>query len=181
MDRRDLLKYFGIGSTITPVLNGAPLIEAAAELISVPNVKPGLVDSFPDGHQPSPLWFDRLQWNPYELIWLKFWQIQNNPPWSINGGVGTLHHLLGRTPTQAEKSAAAAVLQWFGTNCGHCFVTETLEACGYRLGWSSESAGNREIKAIQRAGVWPGSPAVAPFAVERYGRKIILRAPERAL
>ena len=40
INRRDLLKYFGIGSTIVPVLGGVPKIEAPARLISEPEIEP---------------------------------------------------------------------------------------------------------------------------------------------
>lgn len=38
--RRDLLKYFGAGATIVPVLAGVPNIEAPAKLIEEPRIQP---------------------------------------------------------------------------------------------------------------------------------------------
>jgi hypothetical protein len=40
MNRRDLMKYFGIGATIVPVIGGVPEIRAPAKLIVVPQVNP---------------------------------------------------------------------------------------------------------------------------------------------
>lgn len=38
-NRRDFLKYFGIGASIIPVVNGMPNPEAEAKLIAVPQVE----------------------------------------------------------------------------------------------------------------------------------------------
>jgi len=132
MNRRELLQFFGIGATITPMVCGAPVVQAAAKLLAVPNVEILKASSFPNGHAPE-LFADRLKWNPYEAIWLYMWQIENNPPWSVNFGMGTLEHILGRVPTDAEKAACAGIMQWFGTNCGHCFIEEALRVSGYRV------------------------------------------------
>ena len=40
MDRRDLLKRFGIGAIIAPVIGGVAVREATATLIEVPKIKP---------------------------------------------------------------------------------------------------------------------------------------------
>ncbi len=182
MDRRDLLKYFGIGTTIIPMADGAPIIQAAAELISVPELKPTLVDKFPDGHEPEH-WRDRLEWNPFEVIWLKMWQIENNPSRGINYGIGPLEHCLKRTPTSEEKAAVAvaAIMQWFGSNCGHGFLHATLRTCGYRVQWDDSLPGCNELRAIQSAGIWPNSPFVPPFTIERFGRKIHISQPVRSV
>jgi hypothetical protein len=37
--RRDLLKFFGVGATVIPVIGGAPEPDAAARLIEVPKVE----------------------------------------------------------------------------------------------------------------------------------------------
>ncbi len=148
MNRRDLLKYFGIGTTITPVVGGNPLIEAAAQLLAVPDIKPVLAKEFPDGHAPAHFQ-ERLAWNPYEVIWLRFWQIENDPLHSV----GPLEHILRREPTDAEKAAVAGVVQWFGTNCGHSFIEETLRATGYRLVFDQDERA-RAIKQLQHHNVW---------------------------
>ena len=83
-------------------------------------------------HEPNELYCHRLKWNLYERIWLRCWEIENNPPAFINGGVGPLEHCIGREPTPGEREAVASVIQWFGSNCGRCFVEATLEAQGYR-------------------------------------------------
>ena len=40
MDRRDILKRFGIGAIIVPVIGGAAVTSSAVELIEVPKVRP---------------------------------------------------------------------------------------------------------------------------------------------
>ena len=151
MNRRDLLKFFGIGATITPVANGAPIVEAAAKLLTVPEIAPVVLASeFPDGHESSERYRNRLKWNPYENIWLKCWQIENNPPSFLNYGIGPLEHTLGRPATLNEKRAVASVMQWLGTNCGHAFVAQVLEASGYKLQYDYD----HPIKKLQSANVW---------------------------
>jgi len=39
-NRRDLLKMFGIGATIIPLIGGVPEVSAPAELIAMPEIKP---------------------------------------------------------------------------------------------------------------------------------------------
>jgi len=39
-NRRDLLKFFGVGATIVPVLGGVPKIEAPARLIEEARIQP---------------------------------------------------------------------------------------------------------------------------------------------
>lgn len=54
MDRRELLKYFSVGTTIVPVVNGCARVEATSKLIEVPNVEqampamPGMVAAWED-------------------------------------------------------------------------------------------------------------------------------------
>ncbi len=38
--RRELLKYFGIGTVIVPLVSGAPDVRTPAKLISEPDIKP---------------------------------------------------------------------------------------------------------------------------------------------
>jgi len=38
--RRDLLKFFGVGTAIVPLIGGVPKTEAPAELIAVPEIQP---------------------------------------------------------------------------------------------------------------------------------------------
>jgi hypothetical protein len=176
--RRDLLKYFGIGATITPVIGGQPLIEAASKLLAIPQLDTLTTDSaFPRGHQGINF-LDRLKWNPYEAIWLYFWQIENNPPWGINHGIGPLEHILGRDATEEERRAVAGLMQWFGSNCGHAFIIETLEACGYRVTYDRENAQSKQINALQHANVWQ-LPPTYPIRVRHRGRTVELRYGER--
>lgn len=170
MNRRDLLQFFGIGTVVTPVLNGTPIIQASAELLTVPNVK--MVDQYPCGHAPKH-YAERLKWNPYEAIWLHSWQAENNPPWNINGGMGPLENVLQREPTEAEKAAVAGLIQWFGTNRGHSFIEETLRACGYRVEYDRDNPHTKAVKDLQYGNVWVKS--AESVEIVRRGRTMTLR------
>lgn len=51
MNRRGLLKFFGIGATVVPIIDGMPKVEAAANLIEVPTIKPlEVAKSLPDAN-----------------------------------------------------------------------------------------------------------------------------------
>jgi hypothetical protein len=176
INRRKLLQFFGIGTVITPILNGNPIVEAAAKLLAVPEVNPLIVaDDFPAGHIGE-YWEDRTRWNPYEAIWLRFWQLENNPPSCINYGIGPLEHCLKREPTPAEKAAVAAIIQWFGSNCGHCFVEETLNACGFRVSWDRTLPHTEAVNKLQYGNVWE-RPGECPqeVTINRRGRNVVLR------
>lgn len=87
-----------------------------------------------------------------ERAFAEAWAKENTPePW-LNGGVGTLDHLLCVEPTgrgahggliqemkrikdlkQEEATAAATVIQWLGTNVGFCFLQQALNNCGYQV------------------------------------------------
>lgn len=171
INRRNLLQMFGIGATITPMAGGVPVIEAAAKLLAVPQVEILQAKEFPNGHGPA-LWADRLKWNPYEAIWLYMWQIENNPPSCVNYGIGVLEHLLGRAPTEDEKQVGAAIMQWFGTNCGHAFIMEALQAAGYNLTHTDSDLSER-VRRLQRANIWHETPP-APVRIKYRGREIDL-------
>lgn len=166
LNRRSLMKWFSVGaaSTVVP--------EVHARLIEVPGVQ--LVSRFPDGHKPTHF-LDRLKWNPFEAIWLKFWQIENNPSWS--SGPGPLWHILQRDPTPEDKAVAAGVIMWLGTNCGHCFLEETLRASGYKITYDESLPLAKEIKQVQYGSVWPAQPN-AEVTIMRRGRLITLRSGE---
>ena len=176
LSRRTLLQFFGIGATITPVVGGAPVVDAAAKLLAVPSVEPLIlpVAEFPNGHDPSDLFRNRVQWNPYEALWLAFWQVENNPSPAVNYGIGVLEHLLGREPSAEDKRVAAAIMQWFGTNCGHVFIEEVLQAGGYQLSWKD----NPRLKSMSRlrhGNVWPGAPMGDSVTIQYRGYDIELR------
>ena len=172
LDRRELLRFFGIGATITPVLGGKPIVERAAKLLAEPSIAPVLVDSFPKGHDPQHF-KERLKWNPYEEIWLRMWQIENNPGPGLNGGIGPLEHILKREPTAAEKAAVAGVIMWFGSNCGHGFIDESLRACGFRVNFDEKLPQSREIRNLQHVNIW-GKEKTPQVHFVRHGRKFQL-------
>jgi hypothetical protein len=47
MDRRDFMKYFGIGSTIVPLVAGMPKMDAGATLIEVPKAEIEVAQTIP--------------------------------------------------------------------------------------------------------------------------------------
>ena len=52
MNRRDLLKYFGIGASVIPIVGGMPVPGAEAKLIAVPRVEPvALAENHPANDQ----------------------------------------------------------------------------------------------------------------------------------
>jgi hypothetical protein len=65
-----------------------------------------------------------------ERIFLRRWRAENKGVSGINGGRGILEIILSEDNTVAEltqrdATVAATVIQWFGTNCGRCFLEET--------------------------------------------------------
>lgn len=76
-----------------------------------------------------------------EQVLAEEWQKTNNPPSFLNGGIGTLEWLLCtdekqrlvRELTPEEATAVASAIQWLGTNCGWCWLEDTVEKCGYRI------------------------------------------------
>lgn len=147
------------------------MAEARAKLLEVPTVEIIPARRFPDGHGPA-LWKDRLKWNPYEAIWLYMWQIENNPPSYLNHGLGVLEHLLGHEPTDAEKAVGAAIMQWFGTNCGHGFIQQALEVAGYQVRYA-ETEDSLRIRNMQNANIFD-KPPVDPVRIKYRGRTIEL-------
>lgn len=75
------------------------------------------------------------------------WEKEAEPNPGINSGLGTLQGLLidrsgpgifGRHRviawvTKREAMIVATIMQWLGTNCGFCWLEETLKKAGYRL------------------------------------------------
>jgi len=171
MNRRELLQMFGIGATITPVVDGAPLVAVAAKLLAIPSIDIVPAKEFPNGHGPA-LWADRMKWNPYEAIWLYMWQIENNPSCGVNYGIGVLEHLLGREPTADERQVGAAIMQWFGTNCGHAFIVEALEVAGFKITYRNTDLSER-VRKLQRANIWQETPP-DPVRIKYRGREIEL-------
>ena len=69
--------------------------------------------------------------NDAERIYAERWKKENERRPAINSGFTALEHILlpdgQRVPgrvTQRDAVVAASVIQWLGTNCGHCFVMQ---------------------------------------------------------
>lgn len=115
MDRRDLLKRFGVGAIIAPIIGGVVERSASAELIEIPKVKPfelfskipgpvllnrvvsaQVVLEFRDG---PPRTFSLDKWpygdgealiNDRMAIEIEFFRVQNNSP-QTEHKTGRLH------------------------------------------------------------------------------------------
>lgn len=84
--------------------------------------------------------FDRINYRPKgserpyvneERVFFEQWDDANvQRPW-LNSGRDILFCLMGREPTKEERTAAATVIQWLGTNIGRCWLHETLGKAGY--------------------------------------------------
>lgn len=61
------------------------------------------------------------------------WEKDQHPPYFVNGGIGTLAHILKRQPTREEMVVAASVVQWLGTNCGRWFLRDAAQDAGWRF------------------------------------------------
>lgn len=86
-----------------------------------------------------------------ELVFASAWEAENDTrPYHRGGrsGVGVLRNLLNPRQTahrhwpdqyraprvgSRERRAAATVIQWLGSNVGFAWLTEVIEALGYRL------------------------------------------------
>lgn len=90
---------------------------------------------------------ERCDHNPREKAFRDHWLKENEPCPGVNAGWGILQDLFinhDRTkpiyrPKYLEKmqprdrAIVATVIQWLGTNCGWCFLEETLKKCGYTI------------------------------------------------
>jgi len=86
-----------------------------------------------------------------EKIFYKQWKKENKQLRWLNFGQGILQDLFaitGNNPfnfmrggligwkliiNRRDRYIVATVMQWLGTNCGWCWLEETLRKCGYRL------------------------------------------------
>ncbi len=132
INRRELMKFFGAGATITPLVAGEPIYRATARLIEIPHIE---IVSPNEADMPR-LWADRLTSNPFERLWLARWR-KEQANYSI------LEHLLDRSPTEDERAVVAGLMQWFGTNCGLGFLHGTFRAEGYYLASSDQFKNDR--------------------------------------
>jgi len=74
---------------------------------------------------------NRLNYNRVDLenAFHTKWLEENLPRAGLNSGGGILQDLMTHHKievTDRERKIVASVVQWFGTNCGSCFLEETL-------------------------------------------------------
>lgn len=143
INRRELLRFFGAGATISPVVGGEPLLHATARLIEPPKID---IITASDADMPRTR-LHRLEGNAFERLWLARWRHEE-------AQYGIIEHLLGREPTQDERSVVAALVQWFGTNCGLGFIHGTFRAEGYYLESFADKNPLRELHSIH-PNQWP--------------------------
>lgn len=82
-----------------------------------------------------------------EKAFHKHWKSENFPSKGINFGYGILQDLFINTDKKdtlqskramfwvqkRERRIVATVIQWLGTNCGWCFLTDVINSCGYEV------------------------------------------------
>lgn len=84
-----------------------------------------------------------------EKSFYNHWKKENRKLSYINFGQGVLQDLFAVVDdrrlfwrnlrgfkviiNRRDRYIVATVMQWLGTNCGWCFLQETLKSCGYRI------------------------------------------------
>ncbi len=92
---------------------------------------------------------DRIEHNDREKSFHDHWKKENLIQPGLNFGNGTLqglfcsipkgtyspafHHGIEVEITKRDRMIVATVIQWLGSNCGWCFLEETLKDCGYKI------------------------------------------------
>ena len=93
--------------------------------------------------------YRRTAFNDREKAFAESWEKENVPQHGLNYGHGILQDLFFtgspwfsnlnsrakaiKIISRRERMIVATVIQWLGTNCGWCFLEETLRSCGYRI------------------------------------------------
>jgi hypothetical protein len=87
---------------------------------------------------------DRLKHNPREKAFHDQWQQENAPVSHVNHGHGILQDLfinetgpftkkISEVMSQRDRMIVATVIQWLGSNCGMCFLEESLKRFGAKI------------------------------------------------
>lgn len=86
---------------------------------------------------------ERCRYNFRERVFAEEWIKENRKQSGINFGQGILQDLFGiRTlwaygwrliVSRRDAFIVATVVQWFGTNCGWCFLERCVNRCGFKL------------------------------------------------
>lgn len=87
--------------------------------------------------------------NPREVAWFEAWkkehachdtmyQLMTVPcekgtpgSWEAFGFIGGIYHRPLAETTDRDRQVASTVLQWLGSNCGMCVVSDALKGMGY--------------------------------------------------
>jgi hypothetical protein len=100
-----------------------------------------------NGKQNLGMFTNRLEFDKDDLenSFSRNWKLEQNRT-NINYGHGILQDLfilpskkmyMNGEPltkiTDRDRLVSATVVQWLGTNCGLCFLRETLEEAGYKI------------------------------------------------
>ena len=98
------------------------------------------------GSQNKGFCFERTkQDNPREKAFSDHWRKENIKQIGFNYGQGTLQDLffyhvgIHEPPKRVlninnrDRFIVARVIQWLGSNCGWCFLQESLMKCGYHI------------------------------------------------
>lgn len=87
---------------------------------------------------------ERCEHNEAEKVFQEHWQKENIPLSWLNFGYGVLQDLFIETKgpfqnkmiveiNKRDRMIVATVIQWFGSNCGWCFLEEVFKKLGYRI------------------------------------------------
>jgi hypothetical protein len=87
---------------------------------------------------------NRLKHNKREKAFHDQWQQENAPVSGVNHGHGILQDLFIEVPgpfqrhvieviSQRDRMITATVIQWLGSNCGMCFLEESLKRFGAKI------------------------------------------------
>lgn len=90
--------------------------------------------------------YERTKYDIREKSFADLWHEENKKKRYINFGQGLLQDLFIKTKddmmqskfveviiTPRERFIVATVIQWLGTNCGWCFLSEVLDKAGYKI------------------------------------------------
>lgn len=141
LNRRSLLRLFGSGAVVAPIIEASPLLAASVRLVEPAKFE--LVREMNEDDMPR-TWLNRLDSNPFERLWLARWRHEQ-------ANYKILEHLLLRDPTADERAVVAQLMQWFGTNCGLSFIHETFRLEGYYLRTIATDENNDQLQKLHRA------------------------------
>ncbi len=108
---------------------------------------------------------ERIEWEygNREKVFYKKWKKENVRRAWINFGFGILqdlfmiphkNYLISPSAklviNNRDRFIVATVMQWLGTNCGWCFLEESLKQCGYKIIKTDEQKAKENKEMVKR-------------------------------